>query len=187
MPAGLNPTGVYFLFYASAEHSRTATIKSLGYRVGACWVNKTLGSVYKHSVSPETCNGKSKTSKDEWEQAKNISFYSWSRTSLQTSFVGVCLCTQRQKLPVYIGMLVHNHLEPCDTQAVVLIASCLFDDAISFLAELRAARSLWGPCPCNDSDLIKAPKYWAAGRQEIKALRKQLMTQNGDLHVLGHR
>lgn len=54
-----------FLLYSSTECSRTVMVKSLGYRFPACWVNKSLGSVSKHTESPETSNGKSKSSEAE--------------------------------------------------------------------------------------------------------------------------
>lgn len=100
--------------------------------------------------------------------------------------VGVCLCTQLQKLPVYIGMLVYNYFVPVILKRWTLSLPAFLMNAINFLAELRAVRTLWGPCPCNDSYLIKLHKRWAGVRQEIKALCKRLMTQTGDLHVLDH-
>lgn len=41
--------------------------------------------------------------------------------------------------------------------------------AIILLAELGPVRTLWGPRPRNDSDLIEQHKLWVGGRQEIKA------------------
>lgn len=120
----------------------------------------------------------------------NIFFYSSSRSSQQTQSTDrrcVCLCTLLHELPVYVGMLVCNHLAPVILKRWSLSLPAVSMNAIVFLAELGAVWTLWGPRPRNDSYLIKLHKLRAAGRQEIKALckyYKQPVTQNGDLRVL---
>lgn len=75
--------------------------------------------------------------------------------------VGVCLCMQLHKLPVYIGMLVDNYLGPVILKRWSLSLPAFLMDAIIFLAELGAVRTLWGPRPRNDTYLTKQHKHWA--------------------------
>lgn len=95
--------------------------------------------------------------------------------------VRVRLCTHLLKLPVYIGLLVCNHLGPVILKRWSLSLPAVLMNAIILLAALGAVQTLWGPCPRNDSDLIKQHKLWLGGRQEIKVFCKYCkrpMTQN---------
>lgn len=139
----------------------------------ACWVNKRLGSVYKHTASPEPSHGKSKTSEGkEGLKYLLLLIQTQSADTVGKQTVGVRLCTQLQKLPVYIGMLACNHLGPVILKRWSLSLPAVVMNAIILLAELGAVRALWGPRPRNDSDLIKQHKLWVGGRQEIKAFCK---------------
>lgn len=84
-------------------------------------------------------------------------------------------------------MIVYNYFGPVILKRWSLSLPAFLMNAIILLAELRAVRALLGPCPGNDSYLIKLHKHWAGVRQEIKALCKRLLAQNGDLPVLDRR
>lgn len=104
----------------------------------ACWVNKHLGSVYKHTASPQPSHGKSKSSEGK-EGLKYLLLPLVQKQSADTvgkQTVGVRLCTQLQKLPVYIGMLVCNHLGPVILKRWSLSLPAVLMNAIILLAEL---------------------------------------------------
>lgn len=70
-------------------------------------------------------------------------------------------------------MRAYDKLDPVILKWWSLSLPAFLMEVIIFLAELGAAQVLWGPCPHNDSALIKeCSQHWARVQQEIKAVWK---------------